>query len=183
MPPRNPSEQLLSLPVDGLVLELLKQFQRLLADRGVSLTTAEMKDISQRAANHESLPEKVGAIQAAMVQIVQESQTVLAERFGYTFAESLATDMSSIGGWETTADFLEIANHKSNAELRISAGSSLLALLGDDRFTEPLFAVVAADGGAGDVDATIARRALTHYAQVDATAPDWAEQVRAKLAG
>lgn len=182
MPPRNPSEQLLSLPVDGLVLELLKQFQRLLADRDVPLTVTEMKEISERAANYEPLPEKVAAIQAAMVKIVQESQNVLTERFGFTFPQSLATDMSTIGGWETTAEFLEIANHKSNAELRISAGSSLLALLGDDRYTEPLFAVVAADDGEGDVDATIARRALTHYARVEPTAPDWVEQVRAKLA-
>ncbi len=182
MPPRNPAEQLLSLPVDGLVLELLKQFQRLLAERNVSLTTDEMKEISRLAASHEALPGKVAAIQAAMVQIVQESVTVLSERFGFTFVQSLATDMNSIGGWETTADFLEIANHKSNAELRISAGSSLLALLGDARFAEALFAVIAADAGAQDVDATIARRALAHYAHVDATAPDWETQVRAALA-
>jgi len=182
MPPRNPSEQLLSLPVDGLILELLKQFKRLLAERNVDLTTAEIKQISEKAANYEPLPEKVAAIQAAMVQIVQESQTVLSERFGYTFAESLAVDMDSISGWETTAEFLEIANHKSNAELRISAGATLLTFLGDDRYTEPLFAVIAADEDTGDVDAAMARRALTHFTKVDATASDWMEQVRAKLA-
>jgi hypothetical protein len=89
--------------------------------------------------------------------------------------------MSDISGWQTTAEFLEIANHKNNAELRISAGTSLMVFLGDVRLAAYLFTVIHNDNGLDDVDAMIAKRALSHYTRVAVDAADWEAKVRAAL--
>jgi hypothetical protein len=90
--------------------------------------------------------------------------------------------MNAIGGWESTADFLELANTKSNAELRISLGASLLAFFGDKRAAEQLFTVIELDAGIEDVDALIAKRALSAYAKIDLDSADWEEKVKAAIA-
>lgn len=181
MPPVNPAEKLLDAPIADLAGLLLKQFTRLLHERGLVLSQVQLNQVSEAAASHQRIP----ALQDTLVQhlraLVEESLAYLRERFGLSFAAALQTDMSQIGGWETTAEFLDIANHKSNAELRISAAASLLALLGDDTYASELFTVVAADGGLMDVDAMIARRALCHLTQVDAAAMNWEAQVRQAL--
>lgn len=181
MLPNNPAQSLRTVPTNELIALLLKQFKRLLTERDIKLTSDELNSISVAIAQYQVTP-KTDAIQKALLELVAESETVLQERFGLTFAEALATDMNGIGGWETTAEFLEIANHKSNAELRISAGSSLLTLTGNAQFVEHLWAVIAEDAGVWDVDASIAQRALTHVADVDPQADDWEPQVRAWLA-
>ena len=87
------------------------------------------------------------------------------------------TQMDAISGWETTADFIELANYKSNAELRISAGSTLLLMLAETDYVPYLLAVIDADDGIMDVDAALAQRALCHAAGVSPHAEDWLAQI------
>src|SRR5258705_13921081 len=101
MPPVNPAENLLNAPFPDLVVLLLKQFKRLLDERDIEMTTEPMEALGQAAATYQPLPEYAGAVQAALRAMVDESLTYLRERFGFTYAQSLATDMNSIGGWQT----------------------------------------------------------------------------------
>lgn len=92
--------------------------------------------------------------------LVAESEAVLAG-YGLSFPASLTVDMASLGGWETTAEFLEIANEKANAELRLSTGAALLVALGgsaDEARYRSWLAALAADPQ--DLDGIIARRVL-----------------------
>jgi hypothetical protein len=178
----NPAEELNKLPLASLLADLLKQVNKpsLLGARGIRLSHEEIEAIAAKVEAHESQDNKL--LWEALLDIVQESLTELKTRFGFSYAESLQTqDMNAIGGWETTAEFLEIANHKSNAELRISLGASLLAFLGDKRAAEHLFTVIVADAGLNDVDALIAKRALSHYAKVEMNSSDWEAKVKAAL--
>lgn len=181
MLPSNPAQPLRTAPVSELVALLLKQFKRLLADKDITLTTDTISAISEAAAQRATTIPQATALQTALVTLVEESQTVLQERFSMTFEQALAADMSAVGGWETTAEFLDIANHKSNAELRISTGSSLLTFIGDTHFVEHLWTVISDDAGAWDVDASFAQRALCHLAAVNPEEVDWEAQVRAWL--
>lgn len=166
---------------DKLVTILLRQFKRLLAERGVDLTDAEMQQIGVETANHTSEDEKIPAICAALADVVAESETVL-KQWNLTFAQSLATDMNAMPGWTTTADFLEIANDKVNAEVRISAGSALMLALGDTSNVPLLLQAIEYDLKVFrqlDVDAVIARRALLFVSGVEGDALDWLAQVKA----
>lgn len=173
----NPQAGLLVAPIGELVLLLCKQFHRLLLERGIQLTVNDMHALAEAARPAVTIgtPE----LHAALWAIVQESVAELDRRFGLTFAQSLAHDMGTLGGWETTAEFLERANHKSNAELRIAAGCSLLACLGVAWGVPYLRDVLAADGGVDDVEALIARRALCHLYDIDPQDRAWAERLRA----
>ena len=177
MPLKNPADALDKAPIADLIDMLLKQFKRLLKDRGVTLTSIEARQIADVvAAGH--APGKTKAICVAMRAIVEVSLVLLQNRWGLAFAQALAADMNTIGGWETTAEFIEIANEKENAELRISAGAALLAMLGDRTYLDRLLDVIAHDAGANDVDAVFARRALLFASGVEASAKDWLAQVR-----
>lgn len=182
MPPRNPAQQLYDVPAQALILDLLKQFKRLLHERQIERSSQQLEALATAAAAHKPLPDGTEALVATLKTLVAESEAVLHERFGLSFAQSLATDMSSIGGWETTAEFLDVANHKSNAELRISAGSALLLFLGEPRYVAHLFTVLEADGGLDDVDAMIAKRALAHHSRIALDTENWLAAVRAHYA-
>jgi basic membrane lipoprotein Med (substrate-binding protein (PBP1-ABC) superfamily) len=79
-----------------------------------------------------------------------------------SFAEALQADMSRIPGWESTAEFLDLAERKANAELRIATGASLLLALGDPSVRAQVQTVIdhAARRGAPDLDSVIAERVL-----------------------
>jgi hypothetical protein len=184
MPPNDRANQLLQVPLPLLIPDLLRQFSKptLLGKYDINLSKAEMDNIAERVEKRETLPDSVVAINDALADIVRESVDELQQRFGLTFAQSLAkTDMSDIGGWQTTAEFLEIANHKNNAELRISAGTSLMMFLGDARLAAYLFTVIHNDNGLDDVDAMIAKRALSHYTRIAVDIADWEAKIRAAL--
>jgi hypothetical protein len=181
MPPANPAEKLMNAPLTDLIVLLLKQFKRPFSHHNIRLTTEDMEAIAQAAAAKTTLPPKAQAVREALAALVEESVTLLKDRWGFTLAESLQADMNQVGGWQTTAEFLEIANEKSNAELRIAAGSSLLAGLGDLRHADKLMIVIDHDAGANDVDATFARRMLCHALSVDPQAGDWLPQVKKGL--
>jgi hypothetical protein len=184
MPPNDRTDQLLQVPLTHLITDLMRQFNKptLLGKYDLNLSKPAMDTIAELVEKREPLPDVVEVINDALASIVRDSVDELQLRFGFTFAESLAkTDMSDIGGWETTAEFLEIANHKNNAELRISAGTSLMVFLGDARFAPYLFTVIHNDNGLDDVDAMIAKRALSHHTQVALDANNWEAKVRAEL--
>lgn len=181
---QNPAEQLKTVPLTLLLPDLLSQFNKptLLGQRDVKLVKADMDAIAIALQTDKPLPEISTAIIPAMQDIVRESIAQLDDRFGLSFRQALVTsDISEVAEWETTADFLEIANIKSNAELRISAGTSILAFLGDVTLADHLLTVIAVDGGANDVDAMIAKRALSTYATLDIEAENWLEIIQSKI--
>ena len=168
MLPINPADKLNDAPFSDLVELLLKQFKRLLTDRDVPpLSTADLAAIAQAVSAQADLPEKAAKVPSAIVSIVEESLQVLRDRFDFDFPQALATSMDTIGNWETTAEFLEVANDKSNAELRISAGSTLLVMMGNKDYIPYLLDIIEADEGFYDVDAALARRALLHTTKID----------------
>ncbi|MGB7337483.1 MAG: hypothetical protein WBC91_01215 [Phototrophicaceae bacterium] len=181
----NPAEQLKKVPLTLLVPDLLKQFNKpsLLAQRGVILSKVEIDDIGEAVNQQQPLPDNTRAICEALADIVRESLVVLDDEFSLSFERALQTlDISDVAAWETTADFLEIANIKSNAELRISAGCSLMVFLGDASLAKHLLTLIKVDAGTNDVDAMIAKRALSTYAKVDIDADDWLMQITETLA-
>lgn len=178
MPPPNPARKLDDAPLPELLVVLLRQFQRLLASRGIPLTSGDMQALAEAIAARGPLPAPAPLVQQALADLVRESLNLLQERWGLDFAGSLAADVATLGGWQTTADFLEVAGEKSNAELRIAAGSCLLVTMDDLRFVPCLLDVIADDPGLEDVDAAFARRALLHASGLDAAAPDGLERLR-----
>src|ERR1041384_7864585 len=107
---QNPSDELKKLPLATLIADLLKQINKptLLGARDLRLSKDEIDMIAEKLEANETLRD-------AIFDIMQESLAELKERFGFGYAESLQTqDMNAIGGWETTAEFLELANTKSN---------------------------------------------------------------------
>jgi hypothetical protein len=155
-------------PLSDLLAILLRQHRHLLAERGIELTEAEIREL---AAN---MPVGDSPLRAALIDIVEESLTVLA-RWDLTFPLALKTDMNALPGWETTAEFLEIANAKSNAELRISSGATLVAALGDWRYGHLLLAAI--DHDPAEVDTVTARRVLSLASGIAPDAEDWSTHI------
>ena len=176
MLPSNPNEQFGDAPLNDLIRVLLSQFKRLLAENDVTLTADETLDVARAIANrtpHEKLP----AIRMGMKKLVKDSVDLLYDRWGLTFLKSLYAEIDDIDNWDTTAEFLEIANEKSNAELRISAGATLLVAMGDLSFAPYLINIIHHDAGVMDVDAVFAKRALLHISFRNGASNDWFEQV------
>lgn len=162
-------------PFDHLIATLLKQFKRPLAARNVTLTDAEAQRIGRAVAAREQPDETATRVRAALVGIIAESEAVLA-RWGLTFAQSLQTGVDVLPGWESTAEFLALAEEKANAEIRIGAGAALLAALGDLRYAAYLFQQI--ERAPDEVEAVIARRVLTFLTGMDASTADGLEQAR-----
>jgi hypothetical protein len=151
----DPAVTFATLPIDDLLIVLLKQMKRPLASVGVNLTDDEAKRCVQSRVEGR-WQEPPGLLQG-LAAAVEESEAVLAQ-WGLTFQQSLDTSMDNIPGWETTAEFLELANEKVNAELRITLGAALtLALDSERRFVVYLDYLAAGDYGDETV---IARRVL-----------------------
>ncbi len=161
-------------PLGDLLAILLRQYRRPLASHGIHMTDAVVDVLARDIVAHKLVDEK--ASRAALAALVDESVQVLA-RLHLTFAQSLDAEMSDIPGWETTAEFLEIANEKANAELRISTGTALLVSLGDNHYAPELLALV--ERGEHDLDAVIARRVLLFVSEIDGDVPGWLDNLRA----
>lgn len=156
MLPPDPISTYQNAPLNELLAILLRQFRRPLAGRGVELSDAEAEALAERIVARKALGEKAEAIRVALVELVAESEALLAG-WKLTFEQALDTEMGDVPGWESTAEFLEIANEKANAELRISTGSILLVALGDEQYTARLRFLA---GREDDLDGVIARRVL-----------------------
>ncbi len=143
-------------PFAELLAILLRQIRRPLASQGVTLSDADADALAPAITAHADPDVAHEAIHAALVALVAESEQVLAQ-WHLTFEQSLDAQMNDIPGWELTAEFLDVANQKANAELRISTGAALLVALGDLRYVPLLQLLV----DRGDVpDGVIARRVL-----------------------
>lgn len=178
---RNRAENAAQWEPDKLIAILIRQFKRLIHERGVELTENEILRVAGLAAQRQADDAVLQQIASAMIPVIEDSLATLAG-WSLTYAQSLATSMDAMPGWETTADFLEIANEKGNAELKISAGSSLLAYLGNARFADLLMACYQhGKEDPEDVDAVLARRALCFTFNIDEHAADWLDQVRARM--
>ncbi|MCL4253870.1 MAG: hypothetical protein KJ043_08830 [Anaerolineae bacterium] len=171
--------------IDALTLILFRQFKRLLADKGVNLTDNEMQAIAESVAKRDVSTERVQNIISALDTLIGESITILSD-YGLSFTQSLATDMTNLTHlWNTTADFLAVANEKGNAEIRISAGSALTTLLGDYRYVDKLITAIDHDMqalGTLDVDAMICKRALLFVARIAQPDPQWWDKARTWVA-
>jgi hypothetical protein len=167
-------------PLEELLTILLRQFKRPLESQGITITDTEAEAIANHIVKHEPLNEKAQAIRGALNELVAESETVLAS-WNLSFQQSLTTDMNDIPGWETTAEFLELANEKANAELRISTGSALLAALGDLRHKGYLLHLVeqGENERQPDLDQVVARRVLLFASKIASDDPAWLEKLRA----
>lgn len=165
-------------PLDDLLAILLRQFKRPLLSHGVPLSDSEAAEIASAALRRETLTDKALAVQKALAELVSESESVLAG-WNLSFAQAIETEMSDIPGWTTTADFLDIANEKANAELRISTGAALLVALGDYRSAPHLLTIVQRSGADADLDEVIARRVLLFASGIRADDPAWLDKLRA----
>ncbi len=115
-------------PFADLLAILLRQLKRPLADRGVTLTDPQVEALAQAIAAHADTGAQGEAIRAALVALVAESEAVLAQ-WNLTFEQSLDAQMNDIPGWESTAEFLDLANRESQCrtahlDWRGAAGSA-----------------------------------------------------------
>lgn len=178
MLPTDRAQTFANAPIEDLLSVLLRQLKRPLATQGFKLTDAEANRMaSERVAG--KVPQRSIELVAALETIVEESEAVLAG-FGLTFQTSFDADMSTLGGWETTAEFLDVANEKGNAELRITLGAALdMAFVGDDRYAPYLLFLAAGDH---EDETVIAKRILAFVTDIPVdNNPNWLNQVRAWL--
>lgn len=177
MPPTDHAHTFANAPIQDLLSVLLRQLKRPLGAQGFKLTDAE----ANRLANERvvgNIPQRSLELVAALEAIVGESEAVLAG-LGLTFLTALDADMSTIGGWETTAEFLELANEKANAELRITLGAALdMAFVGDEHYAPYLLFL--AEGDYGD-ETVIAQRILAFTSGISSDSADWLKRVRSWL--
>jgi len=145
-------------PLPDLFDILLKQFKRPLAGFDIDLTAADVDHVAGRLAAQQPLDARTREIRDGLAQVVTESEAWFAAH-GLTFEESLKTEMGDMPGWETTADFLDLANEKSNAELRVAGASALLVAMGVDAHRERVQLLVD-NPELDDVSAVFSRRVL-----------------------
>ncbi len=177
MLPTDRAQTFANAPMQDLLSVLLRQLKRPLATQGFKLTDAEANRLATERVDGK-IPQRSLELVAALESIVHESETVLAD-LELTFQTSFDADLSIIGNWHTTAEFLDIANEKSNAELRITLGSALdMAFVGDDQYAPYLLFL--AEGDHGD-ETVIAQRILSFATGIAVDKPDWLKQVRSWL--
>lgn len=172
---QNREQALGQAPLRDLLAVLLRQHKRLLVARGVELTEAGIQALAEQIATGQPAGELVKAMRTALIDIAAESEQTLA-RWNLTFAQALGTTVADMPGWETTAEFLELANEKSNAELRIASAAALLAALGDLRYADHLLAAVTHDPH--EIETVTARRVLSRLSGIAPDAPDWQTQIK-----
>lgn len=165
-------------PLDDLYTLLLRQLKRPLSTFDVSLTDADAAAIAVEITRRDPPSKQALAVRGGLVEVVAESEQVLAG-WNLTFEQSLATGMDAMPGWETTSEFLDVANEKSNAELRIASASALVAALGDLSYASHLLHLAAGDPG--ELDTAVARRTLALVSGMDASTPESLARVRAWL--
>ncbi len=164
-----------SAPLEDLYTVLLRQLKRPLLTFAVTLTDADAARIAEGIVQRAPLTGQARAVRDGLIEVVAESEAVLSA-WNLTFEQSLATDMNAMPGWESTAEFLDVANDKSNAELRIAAASALVTALGDLRYAPHLLYLAA--GEPDEMDSAVAARTLALVSGLDLAAPDGLAQMR-----
>lgn len=165
-----------SAPMQDILYVVLRQLRRPLASKNVEISDAEAQSLASARMAGESLarPELI----AGLIAVVEESEKVLAA-LGLTYSQSLDTDMTTLGGWETTADFIDLAERKSNAELRITLAAAMALAYRHERRYLPYLLHTAA-GDYGD-ESSIAFRCVCFAAGVEPTQADALEKSEARL--
>ena len=157
LPPQRQSA-FATAPMNELIGVLLRQFKRPLVTFNVDLTPPMVTDIAEQVAQRQLLNDDALQVRNGLVQVLAESERWFTDH-DLTFESSLQTKMGDMPGWETTADFIDLANEKSNAELRVAGASALVLALGDDRYIHYLLFLIE-NPQLDDVSAIMAKRVL-----------------------
>ncbi len=173
-------EKLAQAPLQEILHLLFRQLDGALTRREPSLGAKPSRDLIAALAAGET-PESVKDLAAALISIVEDNLKTLRDRLSVDFAGSLAADITQVADWQSTADFLSIANEKAGAEQAIMIASALLVACGKSQYASYLIEVIEDDAGALDVDAVIARRILLHVGAIDSVNKDTPSQARAWL--
>lgn len=153
----NPAQ---TAPLEELIAVVLRQFKRPLAAHGVTLTDADAAELAAGRIAKLPLDDRATALRDALTAVIVESETVLAG-MGLTFEQGLARGMEDVTGWESTSEFLELANEKSNAELRIGGASILSVVFGENRWRP--YVVALSQQPDDDFEPILARRVLAGW--------------------
>ena len=154
-------EQLNSAPVSEVLLMLLSHLRSALADAGLALSGAANQELAAALANGDPHPSREALIKT-LTALVDDSLKALQAGWGQDFAAALGAEVSGPSAWETTAEYLALANQKAELETRIVTGSALLVAAGRGEYAMHLQDVIKQDAGALDVDAIVAGRILRH---------------------
>ncbi len=173
-------DRLAKAPLQEILHLLLRQLDGALTRRDPSLGARPSRDLIA-ALEAGQTPASVNALAAVLIRIVEDNLKILHDRLSADFAGSLAADIAQLTGWESTADFLAIADEKAQAEQEIAIASALLLACGRIEYASYLIEVIEDDAGALDVDAVIARRMLLHVGAIDDADADAPSQARAWL--
>ena len=173
-------EKLAQVPLQEILHLLFRQLDGALTGRAQSLGAKPSRDLIAALAAGET-PGSVNALTVVLIRIVEDNLKILRDRLSVDFASSLAADITQAADWESTADFLSIANEKAGAEQEILIASALLVACGKSEYASYLIDAIEADAGALDVDAVIARRMLRHVGAIDSVNTDAPAQARAWL--
>ncbi len=172
-------------PFARLVSSLLRSMRAALKQQGVIYTDAETEPIAEKILNQTlqtGQPELFERLKTGLQTLLETNESALA-RLGLTFEQSLKTEMNGLKGWESTSDFLEIANIKISAETRIAFTSNLLILMGDRsrRHYTWYLAKLAWQNPSADIENIFALRALSHISGISLETPDVLAQLKTWL--
>ena len=162
-----PREKLNKAPISEVLLMLLSHLRAALADAGLALSGDANRELAAALASGDPHPSRE-ALTTTLTALVDDSLKALQAGWNLDFAAALGADASALGAWETTAEYLELANKKAELETRIVTASALLVAAGRGEYAQHLQDVIAQDAGAMDVDAIVAGRILQH---IDAAGP------------
>lgn len=171
-----------SAPIRDVLAVLLRQFRRPLQNIGFDLSFDLIGETAAQIAERTPPSEQSVALRDGLVRVVEESEAWFSAHH-LTFTRSLQTDMGDMPGWETTAEFLDLANAKSNAELRVAGASALVLALGDVRYADHLLFLVA-HPEVDDVNALMAQRILAFVSATEGqvNTEKWLPAVKAWIA-
>lgn len=176
--PDAPTEGLSRAPLGEIIWIALQHFRASLAEAGLILGAGETRELAGAIAEGTARAKGDCALRH-IAAIVDGRLSRLRSRWRLDFAASLRADMAAIGPWRSTAEYLELANAKAEAEIDIALGSALLAAAGQRDYAPYLLDVLEQDAGdCADIDAAIARRILLHISGVDGARADWLAQLR-----
>jgi len=170
-------------PLTELLGVLLRQLRRPLAGHGCVLTDADCDQLAHALIARQPLGDTGASLRAALLVLVDESLSVLAG-WGLTFEQSIITAIDALPHWQTTADFLELATEKTNAELRISTAAALLLVMGERQYADVMLTSATRAGDLdSELEAIIAQRILWFALDLAPDQPDWLAVARAQLGG
>lgn len=146
-------------PIHEVLRMLLSHLRADLIDAGLALSGDAIPELAGALASGEPHASRK-ALKRTLTLLVNDSLDALQAGWGLDFAAALGAEAGALGPWETTADYLELANNKAELETRIVTGSALLVTAGRGEYAKFLLEVIKHDAGALDVDAIVANRIL-----------------------